>query len=170
MNHRIAKSMFTLLVLGLWSAPAAFGATPNVAVKVSLFPAGSFEIKSDKIEGKGKKVGDTYTADEVKVPIASLDTGIDLRNEHMRKRLNPHGETHIIVKNIKATKDSGKATLVVAGVSKEVSFKSKDNGDGTATANFELNLPDYEIKDINFKGVGVEDKVAVEATIAYEGR
>lgn len=149
---------------------SAFGAAPNLVVKVSLFPAGSFEIKSDKIEGKGKKAGDSYSADEVKVALTSLDSGIDLRNEHMRKRLNPHGETHVVVKNIKAGKDSGTAQISIAGVTKDVKFTSKDNGDGTATANFELNLPDFELKDINFKGVGVEDKATVEATIAYEGK
>lgn len=169
MTLRLMQRVAVAAVAGITSI-AAFGATPNIVVKVSLFPAGSFEIKSDKIEGKGKKTGDSYAADEVKVALTSLDSGMDLRNEHMRKRLNPHGETHVVVKNIKAGKDSGTAQITIAGVTKDVKFTSKDNGDGTATANFELNLPDFELKDINFKGVGVEDKVTVEATIAYEGK
>jgi hypothetical protein len=153
----------------LLAAQTALSATPGVIVKVSLFPAGSFEIKSDKIEGKGKKVGKSYTADELKVPVDSLDTGINLRNEHMRKRLSPKGETHVVVKNVKAGKDSGTAMITVGGVTKEITFKSKDNGDGTATATFDLNLPDFEVKDVNYKGVGVEDTVSVEATVPYEG-
>lgn len=170
MPRRVVFAFVAAFLTELCASPSLFAAAPNVVVKVSLFPAGSFEAKSDKIEGKGHKVGETYTATEVKVPIASLDSGLDLRNEHMRKRLNPHGETHILVKNIKATKESGTATIVIAGVAKEVSFKAKDNSDGTATATFELNLPDFAIKDVNYKGVGVEDTVAVEATIAYDGK
>src|SRR3989338_5281011 len=75
----------------------------SVDIEGSLFPVGSIAIHSDTILGKGVKRGNKYEAEKLEVPIRSLKTGIDLRNEHMWKRLEGGGQyTQITVMKVRA--------------------------------------------------------------------
>jgi len=143
-------------------------ASQGVVVKVSLFPVGSFDMESDQINGKGVKNGNTYSAKELKVPLASLKTGISLRDEHLREKLLEKEHPYISVTDITASDGKGVGTINVKGTSKQIKFTYKDAGDGTAEAKFPLNLPDFKIEGISFKGVGVEDEVQVIAKITYD--
>lgn len=154
-----------LFAFGLASTASA---KQGVVVKVSLFPIGNFDMESDQIEGKGVKTGSSYAAKELKVPLSSLKTGISLRDEHMREKLLEKEHPAIIVRDIVASDGKGTATLTVKGITQPIKFTYKDAGDGTAEATFPVNLPDYKIEGISFKGVGVEDEVQVIAKIEYE--
>lgn len=158
-----------LIVLALFASPSALAS--SVLLKVSLYPIGSFEIKSSAIKGKGVKKDGSYTASLVKVPVKSLKTGLELRDEHMQKRLNPDGKSpDVMIKNIKAAGGKGTAALTVAGITKKVVFKYKEVGASSAEATFKVNLPDFNITDVSYKGVGVEDEVEIIATLDYEGK
>jgi hypothetical protein len=163
---QILLSWFYVFLGGCFSTVAV--AEQSILVKVALFPVGSFDMTSPMITGKGIKKGDTYTAAELKVPLSSLKTGISLRDEHMREKLLEKQYPDILVTDIAASNGKGTANISIKGVKKPIEFTYKDAGDGTAEATFPLNLPDFKIEGISFKGVGVEDKVEVIAKIDYE--
>ncbi len=170
MNAIMKQYLNCLLTLALSVGvyPAMALAVPGIVVKVPLYPVGSFEAKTAKVLGKGAKKGNKYVAKEIKVPVATLVTGISLRDKHLREKLKFKQYPHIIAKNIQAENGSGKATLVVMNSTKAVEFKYKDVGDGLAEATFQLHLPDFKINDVSYKGVGVEDTIEVIATIPYD--
>lgn len=168
MTRYCQKFVFVVAMLAWLPAAQALAAAAGVVVKVPLYPVGSFEAKSAKIVGKGTKKGNKYSAKEVKVQVQTLATGISLRDKHLREKLKYKEHPFIIAKDIHAENGSGKATLVVMGISKPVDFKFKDVGPGLAEATFSLNLPDFKIEDVSYKGVGVEDTIEVIATIPYD--
>ena len=160
------RSLYLLLFLAFpFSALASV-----VEVEISLSPVGSFTIHSDSLLGKGIKKGSVYTADKLEVPIESLKTGIDLRNQHMWKRLDKGKQfTHVTVTNVKAENGKGTAKITIAGKTKEdLEFTFKDEGNNQAEAYFKLNLKDFEIKDVSYLGVGVEDEVNLKVKVGYD--
>ena len=64
-----------------------------------------------------------------------LKTGIDLRDEHMKKRIK---ERTISVKNIKASSGSGSGTIVINKVKKKLNLNTQSSDKTQAT--FSLNL------------------------------
>ncbi len=166
------KTSVKLVIIGfcLYVSPLVANSKQEIVAKVTLFPIGSFEATSDKIIGTGKKSGVRYSADSLRVPLASVKTGIALRDQHMREKLLEKQHPDIVVTDIKASAGKGTAKLSMRGVTKPISFTYKDFGDGTAEAKFTVHLPDFKIEGINFKGVGVEDDMEVVAKISYQNK
>lgn len=153
--------VITLFVCFLVSI-SAFASDGSLSIDVSLSPVGTFKITSDKIKVKGlKKEGDSISAKKISIKKNDLKTGIDLRDEHMKKRIK---ERTISVKNISAKDGTGKGTIVINKVKKEIKFNYKEDGE-KIKASFSINLPDYEINDINYMGVGVENKITLNIEI-----
>jgi len=165
-----AISLLVSLTFGLMLtvADVAIAADPAVLVKVGLNPVGSFEMKSDHVEGMGKKTGDQYSAKTIKVAVQSLNTGMSLRDTHMKEKLEGTKYKYIMVSDIKASGGSGTAKITIRNVTKDISFDYKDLGTSRAEATFKLNLKDFEFTGINYKGVGVEDEVEVTARVPYQ--
>ncbi len=146
----------------------SLGNTGSLEVNVSLFPIGSFDVTSDKVESSLMKVGDKFTGDEIKVLVESLDTGISLRNRHMRERLHFEKHPHVLVTNIRADRKGGEAKIQISGVSKPIKFEIIKTEPTYIEVKFPLNLADLKIEGINYRGVGVEDEVQVHAKVPYE--
>ena len=157
-----------LLIASLLFSISAMAKDAPVVVKVELKPIGSFEATTASVIGKGKKNKDVFEAKEVKIPVATLKTGMSLRDDHMKDYLKFKEHKFIIAKNIKATKGTGTADLEIKGITKPVKFTYKELGPKSAQASFKVNLKNYEISGINYKGVGVQDEVEITATIPYE--
>lgn len=139
-----------------------FAVSKGVNVTVELSPAGSFTAKSAKIKGKVSKKGDLYYAKKLYVNVKDLKTGIDLRDEHMQKRIKG---SKITVTNMKAKGGKGIAMLEMNGKSKKITFKYKAN-QKQFMANFKLNVrQDYQLKDLKYLGVGAKDEVTIEAIV-----
>jgi len=161
---KLPAIILTTLALSI----SALAKDAPVVVKVELKPIGSFEATTGSVIGRGKKNKDVFEAKEVKIPVATLKTGMSLRDDHMKDYLKFKEHKFIIAKNIKATKGTGTADFEVKGITKPVKFTYKDLGSNSAQARFKLNLKDYEISGINYKGVGVQDEVEITATVPYE--
>lgn len=154
----------------LFSSLAYAGDNKSLEVDVSLFPAGSFTVKTDKIKGKLSILKDgTVKADGIKILVKYLDTGLELRNEHTHKRLGIEKDEKaaLVLKDIKAKDGKGVATFVVNNVeqSTEIVYKTLDNN--IAEANFKLDLEKFDIKGISYLGVGVEKEVQVKVKLPY---
>ena len=159
MTARIAVSFLAATLFSI-SVFAQTGAT----VDVKLSPAGSFKAETTKVKGFAQKKGDTITAENVEVDIVSLKTGVDLRDQHLKKRLEV--EKHPTAKLIKAEGKGGKgkATVEVKGVKKEVTGTYKIVG-SNLEAKFPMSLASLDVKDVKYMGVGAKDEVIVTVTI-----
>lgn len=136
----------------------------GVVVDVSLTPAGSFQVKSSKVKGKLKRSGSQIIADGVKVSVKSLKSGIEMRDKHMFDRLEYKKHSKIeIVKAIGAG-GKGKGIIKIRGVEKPFAFTYKEMGK-EIEATFKLNLKDFQIKDLRYMSVGVEDMITITANI-----
>ena len=133
-----------------------------------------------KIKGQGEgPEGEVSVTDKVtgsfKFKMSSLDTGIGLRNDHMKNKYLevekfPTAELKIEeVANFDAAKAEAtalpfKGTLTIHGVAKPVAgtvdVKKKDKGYAVA-ANFETKITEYSIAIPSYAGITVADSVKV---------
>ena len=82
------KILFVSFVLFVSLVSSAIASTKNLSIDVALSSAGSFTITSSKI--KGKVYFDSngeISAKNIKVPVKTLKTGIELRDNHLKKSL-----------------------------------------------------------------------------------
>jgi hypothetical protein len=162
-----------LLAQAGWSV-----ASGEVTVVCPLTVGGSFEATSSALAGRltpdstqpGRLQG------ELTVDLATLDTGIGLRNSHMRDNYlevgRGEGFSRAVLKNIVVGGDvatlSGRtsftATLLVHGVERPVrgdARLSRDAGGVRVEASFPVVLAEHEIAKPRYLGVGVRDQVQV---------
>jgi len=133
---------------------------------ISLSPAGSFEVKCKRVRGQAKKAGDKLTAEAIEIPVKSFETGIELRDEHLKKKLEFEKYPNITVESATASGGQGTAQIKVRDISKSVPFTYRLSGDGqNAEVEFSIGLKEYQFEGISYMGVGVEDKVKITAKI-----
>lgn len=115
-------------------------------------------------------VAETDTDVVVTVPLAKLDTKIDLRNRHMRDKYlevgkYPNAELRVARSAVQAP--SGKATgsLTLHGQTKPVTFAyaTKPEGGATAvTSTFRVVMSDFGIEKPGYAGVSVKPEVDLD--------
>lgn len=137
---------------------------PGALISVELSPAGSFQIQS-RVSGFLMQKDNMLVADKITASVSSFKTGMDLRDDHTKEKLNYKKYTQVEALNIKAQGGKGTAIIKIMDIQKPVSFTYSDVGENLAKAKFNISLKDYGIGGINFKGVGVEDKVEIEVTL-----
>jgi polyisoprenoid-binding protein YceI len=163
-----------LLAQAGWSVSSG-----EIAVVCPLTVGGSFEAKSPSLSGR-------LTADpsqpgrlqgELTVDLATLDTGIGLRNTHMRDNYlevgRGEGYGRAVLKDIVLAGDAATATgataftatLLVHGVERPVRGDARLSRDGDRVrvdASFPVVLAEHEIPKPRYLGVGVRDQVQVK--------
>lgn len=137
---------------------------PGAVINVELSPAGSFQIQS-RVSGFLTKKNNMLVADKVTASVSSFKTGMDLRDDHTKEKLQYKKYAQIEALNIKAVDGKGTAVIKIMGTQKPVNFTYKDISSELAVAKFNLSLKDFGIGGISFKGVGVDDKVEIEVTL-----
>lgn len=143
---------------------SVFSAGKGVDVTVNLSPAGSFQVETKKVKGKITKSGDSFSAKKLYVKVKDLKTGIDLRDKHMKKRLNPKKYPKILVTSLKAKGGKGKAVIEIKGIKKPIKFNYSLAGK-IFQAEFKVNLESFKIKDLKYMGVGAKKIVSIKANI-----
>ncbi|MEE2671522.1 MAG: YceI family protein [Bdellovibrionota bacterium] len=133
-------------------------------VTVNLTPAGSFQIQADKVKGKVEKKGDVYMAKKLWVKAKDLKTGIELRDDHMLKRIEADKHKNIIVSDVKAKGGKGIGKITIKGITKKIQFAYKVSG-SKMLAKFSVSLADFQVKDLKYLGVGAKDKVEIAAIV-----
>lgn len=158
------KNCFLLLLLTFTSTLYA-GDKKGIDVTVNLSPVGSFHVESSKIKGKViKDKNGVFRAKKIYIKIKSLKTGIDLRDDHMKKRLSAKKHPKILVTGVKAKGGKGKAKISIKGIKKPFKFTYDVDGKLMKTK-FQLNLKKFKIKDLKYAGVGAKDIVQIKANI-----
>jgi polyisoprenoid-binding protein YceI len=179
------------VLLGLVLAGAAI-MTPTTwrvdqaAVRVicPMTIGGSFEAKTTALSGSViAGAGGSQPVDgSLAVNLRTLDTGISLRNEHLRENYLEVGKgvgfdtatlSDIDLNGFNPDAPSGKGSftglLSLHGVSKAVTgaVDIRQSGAGLRVkASFPVQLSDYSIRTPRYLGIGVKDTVQVEVAFA----
>ncbi|MBL7666006.1 MAG: YceI family protein [Bacteriovoracaceae bacterium] len=162
--------MKTVLFCLLLTLSSIATAKEGLTVDVKLSPAGSFQIVSEKINGMIVKVDGTYLAKDIKIPVKPFSTDIDLRDKHVKEKLESKTFPYIQVKAAKASSGKGKARLVVRKVEKLIDFDYSELPGNQLKINFKLSLKDFKFEDFSYMGITVEDEIKVEAQLGYTER
>jgi polyisoprenoid-binding protein YceI len=179
----------TLVALFLASATIGGAATwsagqGDVRVICLMTIGGSFDAKTTALSGSvtASASGSAALDGSVIVDLRTLDSGVSLRNEHMREKYLEVGKgpeygqavlSEIALKGMSPDRPAGKgsftASLALHGVKKAVTgaVDVHPAGEGLRVkASFPLNLSDYNISEPRYLGVGVKNTVQVEAAFA----
>jgi hypothetical protein len=130
------------------------------------------------------RVSDDGTTVTFTVPIASLKTGIDLRDEHLHKYLGAPGQSNVtltLVRGELKLPEDGKSVdgsigtnLTINGVKKyEQVWYSLSRSGGTyyvKVPKLLVQLSNYKIEQPKFAGVKVNDQVSIEVEAKLEDR
>jgi polyisoprenoid-binding protein YceI len=145
-----------------------FGIKPAIAsevkVDVTLNPAGSFVAQTTKVKGFAYKTAKGIAAKNIEVDLKSITTGVGLRDKHLKKRLDVAKFPTAKLSVAQGKDGKGQAIVEIKGMKKKVSGTYKIEG-SNLNAEFKMHLPDLDIKDINYMGVGVDDDVTVHVLI-----
>lgn len=156
----------------------------DVRVICPMTIGGSFEATTTALSGAltPPATGASALNGSVTVDLRTLDTGISLRNAHLRDKYlevdkEPGFETatlsEIDLQGFDAGTSEGKGSfsglLTLHGVKKPVTgtFEVRAHADGLRVkASFPVELPAYGIDKPRYLGIGVKDIVRVEAAFA----
>lgn len=127
--------------------------------------AGNFETVSQNIQGSAKVDGTKITAENIIVPISSLDAGMPLRTKHMKEKyleMDKFPNAKLI--KGEGVNGKGKGLIEIHGVQKEIEGTYKVEG-SEVVANFNLKISDFKIEKVKYLGVGVDDEFKIEVRI-----
>jgi polyisoprenoid-binding protein YceI len=153
----------------------------EVRVTCPLTVGGSFEAKTTALAGSlSIGAAPTTLGGELSVDLSTLDTGISLRNEHMRDNYLEVGKGSGFDKAVVSGVDVGSlsggitdgtrpfsARLRLHGVVQPIAGRATLTRRGEAVrveASFPVRLADYGIADPRYLGVGVGREVTVRVT------
>lgn len=154
----------------------------NVRVRCRLTVGGSFDAATSAISGTLRQTGpDASYAGTLRVDLVPLDTGIELRNDHLRETYLEvaRGERfrHAALTGIELAvplapdaarhKTPFSGTLSLHGVERAITGKaelSRRDGRLRVEAEFSLSLKVFDIPPPRYLGVGVRDRVGVLVT------
>jgi polyisoprenoid-binding protein YceI len=173
---------FLWLATTLGAAEAWRVGQAELSVKCPITIGGSFDAKTTALTGM-------LTANATRQPVfdgaltvdlRTLDTGIGLRNDHLREKYleveKGAGYDRAVLSDIdlqglntdaQEGKGSFTGSLMLHGVKKTVSGPleiRKGNTGLRVRASFPVNLPDYNIAEPRYLGVGVRNTVQVTVT------
>lgn len=152
-----------LLIIALVCSQISFAKEAVVDIKTTILKG--FTAKTKDIKGEARLEGAKVKAENVVVSLKNLDTGMSLRNDHMKNKfldVNKYPDAILV----KGEGENGKGTgrIKIRGIEKDFAGIYKVAG-SEVEAEFELLLSDFGISGINYKGVGVEDKIKLKVSI-----
>lgn len=162
-----------------WSIAAG-----DVRVRCRMTIGGSFDAVTSALSGtlRGEPLDPRYTG-ELRVDLATLDTGIGLRNEHLRNSYLELGRgpefLHAVLSGIvlaatplaydRRHKTRFSGTLTLHGVQQMVEGEAElrgRNGRIQVEAAFSLSLEAFDIPPPRYLGIGVRD--AIDVTVRFD--
>ena len=102
---------------------------------------------------------------DIFVPTKKLTSGIDLRDEHIHERIK---NENVIVKKAVGKDGTGKGIIVIRDIEKEFKFSYKRVTPKYIRASFKLDLTEFNIPNLSYAGVGVEDIIKLEVTLPFK--
>jgi polyisoprenoid-binding protein YceI len=165
---------------GSADAPAWRITQGDVRIAVPLRPGGAFEARTSSLAGTLALASSqpVFLTGELRVELATIDTGIELRNRHLRENYlelakGPGFDTAVL-SEIRLSEANGEGfegrssfggTLRLHGVSRRVAGSAEIRREATGVrvaATFPLTLVDFGIEPPQYMGVGVANKLIVK--------
>ncbi len=173
-----------------------FAETNWASVKIDLTPeSGKLEFLALgnpgflKINGKGEgpegtlEITDGKMSGEISIKLSSLDTGMGLRNKHMKEKYlesEKYPKAKLIIKDqavplgwspqtATASSSQLQAELELHGVRKPVSVQYQIDENANLKADFKIKITDYQVEIPSFMGVTVADNVEVKVVSQIKG-
>lgn len=151
-------------------------ASGDVTVVCPMTIGGSFEAKTSALAGSVTPANGGALAGALTVDLINLDTGISLRNRHLRNNYLEvqKGPDYSVAKleNIKVEKLPGKTTfrgtLMLHGQQREVSGTADVQQDGKGyrvQATFPLQISAFQIPEPTYLGVGVKNEITIQVNL-----
>ena len=155
----------------------------DVRVVCPLTVGGLFETKTTSITGTVAVEGGTPSSlsGELSVDLATLDTGIDLRNTHLREKYLEVGRgaefATAVLSGVRLDKAGSPtfrgptpftATLLLHGTRRPVAGQAEIQNEGSdvrVVASFPVRIDDYGIAPPRYLGVGVKNEVQVKISL-----
>jgi polyisoprenoid-binding protein YceI len=182
--------------LALLTSPARAAERPawkiehgDVRITVPLKPGGAFEATTSALAGNVAldTAKPAHLAGEVSMDLATIDTGIALRNQHLRENYlevaKGAGYDRAVLSDIRLADADGESftgntaftgTMLLHGVKHDVAGKMEVRAEGAGRhvrAEFPLNLTDFGVAPPEYLGVGVGSKLLVKVQLtATPGR
>jgi polyisoprenoid-binding protein YceI len=154
----------TMLIITAFWTSSALAEQKEMKAYVTLFPAGDFVATTNDVTGFAEIVSPTEVkASNIKVNLKTIKTGMETRDDHAKNKYLEVAKYPEAVL-VSATGKNGKGSGVLRMHGKE----SKVDGTYTLVdgnkflkSEFKIKLSAFDIKDINYKGVGVDDEVKI---------
>lgn len=160
----------------------------EVRVTVPLKPGGAFETKAAALAGTLTPAGSrpVKLAGEIALDLATLDTGIALRNQHLRERYlelsRGSGYDRAVLSEISIADAAGpefegrsafSGSLLLHGVQRPVGGavdirRQATGGGARVDASFSLALTEFAVQPPEYLGVGVANKVIVRVQLTLQ--
>jgi len=187
--RRMAPALAALALLSLALDGAAADAPSyrvlrgDVRVVCPLTVGGVFETKTTSISGTVGVADGAPAAlsGELSVDLSTLDTGIELRNTHLREKYLEVGRgaefASAILSGVRLDKAGASTfrgqtpfagTLLLHGVRRPVAGQAEIRSEGSdvrVLASFPLRIDDYGIASPRYLGVGVKNEVQVKISL-----
>ncbi len=188
MKYNLRTSLRIVLFVSLCAAVTAAASVPwqagqaEVSVKCPMTVGGTFDARTSALTGALTTSAGRPSAFDgsLAVDLRTIDTGIDLRNEHLKEKYLEVDKgtgydqavlSEVTLQGLNADAPAGKGSftgsLMLHGVKKTVTGPVEVRQAGTGwrvRASFPVNLPDYNIDKPRYLGVGVKDTVQVSVT------
>lgn len=158
--------MKKLSVMFLFASLSAV-AGDKITLNVELSPAGSFQATSETMKGELVKKNGVLLSDKISIDVESLKTGIDLRDEHLWKHMNSKKHQQAVLTELKGKDGLAMAQLEVAGKKRPVQIQYHEEG-STIVGKFKVLAHDFNLPKAEYLGIGVNDEVIGEVTMAYK--
>ena len=181
----VKQTLITLLLTGAAVAAPSWNAErADLRVICPMTTGGSFDARTSALNGSltPSSSGSSALDGSLVVDLRTLDTGIGLRNQHLRETYLEIDKgpgfaqaivTDIDLKDLNPAAPQGKGaftgSLTLHGVTKPVAggVDVRSSGDGLRVrASFPLNLSDYGIREPRYLGIGVRNTIQIEAAFA----
>ena len=105
---------------------------------------------------------------QIKIPVKSLVTGLEIRDEHMWRKVFQNKDMKITIEDLSCTKSqktcSFNLKVKIAETSQNIKLELTNN-DGNLSGKFNILLSDFKIPEQSELGVRVKDEVVVNVSI-----
>ena len=154
-----------LILILLFSVVTRAWGQAHVVVSVKITPAGSFKAETKDVTGQVTVKGGEVQADKIVVSLKNLDSGIALRDNHMKnKYLEVAKFPEAILTMGKGKGGQGTGTIKIKGIEKPVKGTYQVKG-AVVEANFDLKISDFGITGVKYMGAGVGDTIQLAVSI-----